>query len=121
VALLVAAMGFIVLASALAASREARLREAMVFKTIGAGRGAIARALAVEFGLVGAAAGAISAVLASVSAWAITRWMLDLPWIVSPGYVLTAWALTVAGTIAMGLAGTCRLLGKQPFAVLRGE
>lgn len=121
VALLVAAMGFVVLASALAASREARLREAMVFKTIGAGRRAIARALAVEFGLVGAAAGAISAVLASVSAWAITRWGLDLPWIVSPGYLLAAWALTVAGTIAMGLASTYRLLGKQPFAVLRGE
>ncbi len=121
VASLVAAVGFVVLAGALAASRESRLREAMLLKMIGAGRGAVARALAVEFGLLGAAAGAISAVLASVSAWAITRWMLDLPWIWAPGHVFAASALTVAGTVAVGLTSTYRLLGKQPFAVLRGE
>jgi putative ABC transport system permease protein len=121
VASLVAMVGFVVLAGALAASRESRLREAMLLKMIGAGRGAVVRALAVEFGLLGAAAGAISALLASVSAWAITRWMLDLPWIWAPGHLLAASALTVAGTVAVGLASTYRLLGKQPFAVLRGE
>ncbi len=121
VALLVAAVGFVVLGGALAASRETRLREAMLLKTIGAGRGAVARALAVEFGLLGAAAGVISVVLASAASWAITRWMLDLPWIWDPGHILAAWALTVVGTIAVGLASTYRLLGKQPFAVLRGE
>jgi putative ABC transport system permease protein len=121
VALLVAAVGFVVLGGAIAASREARLREAMLLKTIGAGRGAVARALAVEFGLLGAAAGVISVVLASAASWGIARWMLDLPWSWAPEHVLAAWALTVAGTIVIGLASTYRLLGKQPFAVLRGE
>lgn len=121
VALLVAVVGFVVLGGALAASREARLREAMLLKTVGASRGAVARALAVEFGLLGGAAGLIGGVLASALAWAITRWLLDLPWIWEPSYVLATATLTAVGTIGVGLASTYRLLGRRPFPVLRGE
>jgi putative ABC transport system permease protein len=121
VALLVAAVGFVVLGGALAASREARLREAMLLKTIGASRGAVVRALAVEFGLLGSAAGLIGGALASALSWAITRWLLDLPWFWTPGYVLAAAALAAIGTVGVGLASTYRLLGRQPFPVLRGE
>jgi putative ABC transport system permease protein len=121
VALLVAAAGFIVLGGALAAARAARLREAMIFKTVGAGRPAMLRALAVEFGALGAASGVLGVMLAAASAWAIARWLLDVPWVWAPDLALTGVALTVAGTIAVGVAGTYRLLGKRPFAVLRGE
>jgi putative ABC transport system permease protein len=121
VAWLVAGVGFVVLGGALAASREARLREAMLLKTFGATRNAVARALAVEFGLLGAAAGVIAGILASALSWGITRWLLDLPWTAAPGYVLAAAAVTVVGTIGAGLASTYRLLGKRPFPVLRGE
>jgi putative ABC transport system permease protein len=121
VALLVAAVGFVVLGGALAASREARLREAMLLKTLGASRGAVARALAVEFGLLGSAAGLIGGALASALSWSITRWLLELPWIWAPGYVLAATVLAAAGTIGVGLASTYRLLGRRPFPVLRGE
>jgi putative ABC transport system permease protein len=121
VAWLVAGVGFVVLGGALAASREARLREAMLLKTFGATRHAVVRALAVEFGLLGAAAGVIAGGLASALSWGITRWLLDLPWTAAPGYVLAAVAVTVVGTIGAGLASTYRLLGKRPFPVLRGE
>jgi putative ABC transport system permease protein len=121
VAVLVAVVGFVVLGGALAASREARLREAMLLKTFGATRGAVVRALAVEFGLLGAAAGLIAGVLSSAAAWAITRWLLDLPWAWAPGPVFLAAAATVVGTIGFGLASSYRLLGKRPFPVLRGE
>lgn len=121
VALLVAAAGFIVLGGALAAARAARLREAMIFKTVGAGRPAMLRALAVEFGALGAASGVLGVMLAAALAWAIARWLLDVPWVWAPDLALTGVALTVAGTIAVGVAGTYRLLGKRPFAVLRGE
>jgi putative ABC transport system permease protein len=90
-------------------------------KTLGASRGAVARALAVEFGLLGGAAGLIGGTLASALGWAITRWLLDLPWIWAPGYVLAAVVLTAVGTVGIGLASTYRLLGRRPFPVLRGE
>jgi putative ABC transport system permease protein len=121
VALLVAAVGFVVLGGALAASREARLREAMLLKTLGATRGAMVRALAVEFGLLGGAAGLLGGALASGLAWAVVRWLLDLTWTWAPGDVLAAVALTALGAISVGLASAYRLLGKRPFAVLRGE
>lgn len=121
VAWLVAGVGFVVLGGVLAASREARLREAMLLKTFGATRNAVARALAVEFGLLGVAAGVIAGTLASALSWGITRWLLDLPWTAAPGHVLAAAAVTVVGTIGAGLASTYRLLGKRPFPVLRGE
>jgi putative ABC transport system permease protein len=121
VALLVAAAGFIVLGGAVAAARAARLREAMILKTLGAGRPAIVRALAVEFGLVGAAAGMLGTGLAAALAWAIARWVLDVPWVWAPDLALIGSAVTMAGTMAVGLAGTYRLLGRRPFAVLRGE
>jgi putative ABC transport system permease protein len=121
VALLVAAAGFIVLGGALAASRAARLRDAMIFKTVGAGRSAMVRALAVEFTLVGAAAGVLGTGLAAALAWATTRWVLDVPWVWAPDLAAAGSIATVAGTLAVGLIGTYRLLGQRPFAVLRGE
>ncbi len=121
VACLVAGVGFVVLGGALAASRDARLREAMLLKTFGATRGAVARALAVEFGLLGVASGVIAGTLATGLSWGITRWLLDLPWTAAPGHLLAATAVTVAGTVGAGLASTYRLLGKRPFPVLRGE
>ncbi|MFZ5876422.1 MAG: ABC transporter permease [Nitrospirota bacterium] len=121
VALLVAAAGFIVLGGALAASRAARLRDAMIFKTVGAGRPAMVRMLAVEFGLVGAAAGALGTTLAAALAWGIARWVLEVPWVWAPDLAVTGSLVTMAGTLAVGLIGTYRLLGQRPFAVLRGE
>lgn len=121
VAWLVAGVGFVVLGGALAASRDARLREAMLLKTFGASRSAVARALAVEFGLLGAASGVIAGVLASALSWGVTRWLLDLPWTAAPGHLAVAAAATILGAIGVGLASTYRLLGKRPFPVLRGE
>jgi putative ABC transport system permease protein len=121
VAALVAAAGFIVLGGALAASRAARLRDAMIFKTVGAGRPAMVRALAAEFTLVGAAAGVLGTGLAAALAWATTRWVLEVPWVWAPGLAVTGSIATMVGTLAVGLIGTYRLLGQRPFAVLRGE
>jgi putative ABC transport system permease protein len=71
--------------------------------------------------LVGAVAGVLGTGMAAALAWAMARWLLDVPWVWAPDLAVTGVALTVAGTITMGLAGTYRLLGKRPFAVLRGE
>jgi len=113
--------GVVVLAGALAATREARLREAMIFKALGATRRAIARAFAIEFAVLGAVAGIVGTVLAVALAWAVLRFILEIPWRWDPVPCAAAIALTAAGTVAVGVASTHRLIGRRPFPVLRGD
>jgi putative ABC transport system permease protein len=113
--------GVVVLAGALAATREARLREAMIFKALGATRRAIARAFAIEFAVLGAVAGVVGTALAVALAWAVLRFILEIPWRWDPIPLLASMALTIAATVAIGVASTHRLLGRRPFPVLRGD
>jgi putative ABC transport system permease protein len=113
--------GGVVLAGALAATRGVRLREAMIFKALGATRRTVARAFAIEFLLLGAASGVVGAALASALAWAVLRFLLEIPWRWDPAPCLLAVAATAAGTVLVGVASTHRLLGKRPFPVLRGS
>jgi putative ABC transport system permease protein len=113
--------GLVVLAGALAATRHARLREAMIFKALGATRRVVARAFAVEFAVLGGTAGLIGTVLAAALAWAVLRFIVDIPWRWDPVPLVVSVVLTVAGTVAVGVGSTHRLLGKRPFAALRDE
>jgi len=121
IALFSIAVGITVMASTLAATRSQRLYETVILKTLGATRAAVARAFAVEYACLGAAAGLGGTLLAAALAWAVLTFVLDVPWTLEPG--LLAWG--VAGTTAVALAvgglGTFRLLGRSPLAVLREE
>jgi putative ABC transport system permease protein len=81
----------------------------------------VARAFAVEFAVLGGAAGLIGTVLAAVLAWAVLRFIVDIPWRWDPAPLVVSVVLTIAGTVAVGVASTHRLLGKRPFAALRDE
>jgi len=70
--------GSVVLAGALAATRFRRIYEAMILKAIGATRGTVARTFAVEYALLGAAAGVIGTGLAVVLAWGVDVPVLHL-------------------------------------------
>src|SRR5206468_866964 len=74
------AAGLVVMAGALAATRYQRLYESVILKTLGATRWAIARAFAVEYACLGAAAGVGGTALAAVLAWIVLRFVLDTPW-----------------------------------------
>lgn len=121
VAVLTVLAGCVVLAGSLTAARDARLREAMILKALGAPRRTVARAFAIEFGILGLAAGVIGTVLASALAWSILRWMFDLPWVWAPGALAAAIGLATAGTMAVGVLSTYRLVGKRPSVLLRGD
>lgn len=113
--------GFVVLAGSLTATREARLREAMIFKAVGATRRAVARAFAIEFAVLGAAGGIVGVALATALAWGVLHFFLEMPWSWAPFPMVVAFTLTTLGTMAVGVASTYRLLGRRPFPVLRGE
>jgi putative ABC transport system permease protein len=121
VALFTLGTGVVVMVGALAATRSQRLYESVVLRTLGATRGVVARAFAVEYGLLGATAGIGGGLLATVLAWIVVRWVLEAPWSFDPLAVVLGVAATVVLALGVGFLTTFRLLGEKPLPVLRRE
>jgi putative ABC transport system permease protein len=113
--------GAFVLAGALAATRFRRIYEAMILKAVGATRGAVAGTFAVEYALLGAAAGIIGSALATLLAWGVLRWILDVKWHFPPESIAWGIGATILGTLAVGFLSTIHILGQKPLPVLRRE
>jgi putative ABC transport system permease protein len=121
IALFVIGAGLTVMASALTASRYQRLRESVLLRTLGATRTVVARAFAVEYACLGAAAGVGGTLLGALLAWIVLRFLLDVPWTFEPGALALGLTLPIALALAVGFLGTFRLLGQKPLPVLRQE
>ena len=113
--------GLIVLGGALSITRHERLYQSVIWKVLGATRGLVARSFAVEYALLGAAAGLAGTALAAALAWGIGRWLLEVPWRWQPVVLAAGVAGATALALAVGYLGSYRLLGQKPLAVLRGE
>jgi putative ABC transport system permease protein len=115
------AAGLTVMAGALAATRYQRLYESVIFRTLGATRGMVARAFAVEYACLGAAAGLGGTLLAAALAWGVLRYVLDVPWTLEPAALVAGVLATTAASLAVGFFATFSLLGRKPLAVLRRD
>ena len=113
--------GAVVLAGALAATRFRRIYEAMIFKAVGGTRRILAATFAVEYALLGAAAGVIGAGLATGLAWGAGHWILDVKWLFQPVALVWGIGATIAGTVLVGFLSTYRILDQKPLPVLRRE
>jgi putative ABC transport system permease protein len=107
--------------AALTATRAQRLYESVILRTLGATRGVVARAFAVEYACLGVVAGVGGTALASLLAWIVLRFLLDTPWQLAPLTLATGVLLTVVLSVAVGFLTTWRLLGYKPLPVLRRE
>jgi putative ABC transport system permease protein len=121
VALFVLGAGFTVMAEALAQSRAQRLYESVLLRALGASRGRVARAFAVEYGCLGLVAGLGGALTGALVAWLALRLVLDVPPTLEATPLGVALLATVALAVGVGFLGTFRLLGRKPLPVLRGE
>jgi putative ABC transport system permease protein len=113
--------GLVVMISALAATRYARLRESVIWRTLGATRGVVARIFAVEYACLGAAAGLGGSALAVILSWIVLRFVLEVPWSLSLPPLALGVSLTVVMALGVGFLATFRLLGQKPLPVLRQE
>ena len=113
--------GLVVMAGALAITRYQRLYQSVILKALGATRGLVARAFAVEYLLLGAGAGLCGTALAAALAWSVLRFALDVRWAWAPGTLVLGVTAAIALAVAVGFLGTIRLLGQKPLGVLRGE
>ncbi len=107
------------LASALASGQRARLHDAVVLKTLGATRGWLAAAYAMEFGLVGVVASLIALAAGAGAAYAMTTILMKVDFAFLPGTVAATTLATLAVTIGLGLGGTWRVLSRRPGPELR--
>jgi putative ABC transport system permease protein len=109
----------LVLAGALAAGHRHRVYDAVILKTLGATRAHLLAAYALEYGLLGLAAGFFGVAVGSIAGWLVVSELMTLPfaWMPIPALVAALGALLI--TVALGLAGTFRALGQKPAPVLR--
>ena len=111
--------GALVLAGAVAAGQRRRLEDAVVLKTLGATRAQIQAAWLVEFGLIGAAAGAIAVVLGVAASFAMMRLALHAPWRFLPGIVAISIGGCVALMVGFGWVGTAGVTRRRAAGFLR--
>jgi putative ABC transport system permease protein len=113
--------GALVLAGAVAAGQQRRIREAVLLKTVGATRGQILRAFLVEFGVLGVFSGLLAALAGTAAAWGVVVGIMRQEWV----FLAATLALTVAGcmllVLAFGYAGTAMALRVRPAPLLRNE
>jgi putative ABC transport system permease protein len=111
--------GVLVLAGAIAAGARARAREAALLKVLGAARGQVLTAYAVEYGAVGLIAGAAGVALGAAAAWPVVALVFETRWSVDWAGVA---ALAGGAMLLAGLGGTLAALAalaQRPAPVLR--
>jgi putative ABC transport system permease protein len=109
----------LVLGGALAAGHRDRIYDAVVLKTLGATRGKLIGAYALEYLLLGAVTAFFGVGAGSIAAWVVVTKVMNLNfvWLPAPAAGAAFGALVV--TVALGLAGTFSALGHKPATVLR--
>ncbi len=109
----------LVLAGALAANAKARLRDAVTLKILGATRPRLIAASLLEFATLGAATAVFGVGAGALIAYAVVVYVMDFAFALSVGPTLLAALGGLVLTVALGLIGTWRTLGRKPAEVLR--
>ena len=113
------AAGFAVLFAAISASLDERRYEAAVVRTLGAGRAQIVRSLLAEFMTLGALAGVLAALAATLVGAVLAVQVFDFAFRINPW----VWAVGVlgggAGVGIGGLLGTRSVVSEPPLRALR--
>ncbi|MGR3571851.1 ABC transporter permease [Brevirhabdus sp.] len=113
--------GFVVLIGAAAAGEQARIYEAAVLKTLGAGRALVLGSFALRSALLGAAAGAVALLAGTLAAWGVMRFVMNASFQIAWGPALLIVTLGVLATLLAGAAFAWRPLSRRPAAVLRSR
>jgi putative ABC transport system permease protein len=109
----------LVLGGALAAGHRHRVYDAVILKTLGATRGRLLGAYAVEYLLLGLATALFGVTVGSIAAFFVVRDVMNLSfvWLPVPAFAAAFGALAL--TVILGLLGTFTALGQKPAPVLR--
>ena len=113
--------GLIVLIGAAAAGERARIFEAAVLKTLGAGRFSILLSFMLRSAFVGVAAGVVAVAAAALAAWGIMTFVMESHY----EFAALSAAMIIGGggllTVLTGLAFAWRPLSLRPLSTLRDK
>lgn len=113
--------GTLVLAGAIAAGHRRRVYDAVVLKVLGATRGDVMGAFALEYGLLGVLTAVIAGGVGTVTAWAVLTEVMGVDWVFLPTSVIATTVLATGITLLLGFVGTWRALGQKAAPILRNE
>jgi putative ABC transport system permease protein len=109
----------LVLGGALAAGHRHRVYDAVILKTLGATRGRLLGAYALEYLMIGLATAVFGVIAGSVAAWLIVTRLMTLSFVWQVGSAAGVVAAALVVTVGLGLAGTLLALNQKPAVVLR--
>ena len=110
--------GLLVLYAAIQASRDIRLYESAVLKTLGARRVTLFKAMAAEFLLLGSLAGLMAATSATLIAFVLSEQLFNLSFEINPWIWIVGTVCGALGTALAGLLGARSLLNQTPVVLL---
>lgn len=113
--------GLFVLVGAIAATARAREKEAAVLKVLGAARGQVLSAYAVEYLSVGLIAGAAGVALGAAAAWPVVTQVFKARWSLDWGGLVAILAGVAMVTGVGGVVAALAALSRRPAPVLRAE
>ena len=114
------AAGVMVLLAAIQSTRDERMFESAVLRTLGARRSVVLQGVAAEFTALGLLAGTLAAVGAATIGYVIATRLFQLDFV--PGVTLWLGGL-LAGALVVGVSGTLAVrsvINHSPVATLRG-
>lgn len=114
------AAGFTVLLAAIQATRDERVFESAVLRTLGARRGVVLQGVAAEFAALGLLAGTLATAGAAAVGYLIATQLFNLDY--SPGFLVWVVGL-VSGVLLVGVSGTLAVrsvVNESPVVTLRG-
>lgn len=109
----------LVLGGALAASQRFRIYDAVVLKTLGATRGRLIAAYALEYLLIGLATVLFGVAAGSVAAAFVVTRVMEVPFVFVAAQAAGAAGTALLVTVVLGLLGTFTALDRKPAEVLR--
>lgn len=113
------AAGVAVLIGALAASARARTYDSVLMKVLGATRGQILKASAIEYAVLGLVVAMLALLVGAGAGAGILAYALRIPFDPAWGQVAGTVIGGAALILVLGLAGAWRTLGERPSAILR--
>jgi putative ABC transport system permease protein len=115
------AAGVIVLLGAVAASRDQRIREGVLLKTLGATRAQVARVILAEYLSLGTLASASALALSLLGGWALLHFQFEAPFAVPTAPLAALSVGVVALTAIIGLMSARDVFARSPLEALRAE
>jgi putative ABC transport system permease protein len=111
--------GGLVLAAGLQATRDLRLQEVAVLRTLGISRALLRRAVWAEFAVLGGLAGLLGAGVATAISASLAKGVFQLPWSPNVSLWLIAVPLSVLALVSLGWRLTRSTLNTPPLQLLR--